>query len=69
MSVRIGIGAGIGGLLSPPGYWRWIDYYEESGIDSGWHSDQLLGPILEPLALLAALASPGRCASARTPLS
>ena len=57
MSVRIGIGAGIGGLLSPSDYWRWIDYCEESGIDSVWHSDQLLGPIVEPLALLAALAS------------
>lgn len=57
MSIRIGIGAGIGGSLSPPDYWRWIDYCEDNGIDSIWHSDQLLGATLEPLALLAALAA------------
>jgi probable F420-dependent oxidoreductase len=42
--------------MSPSNYWRWINYCEKSGIDSIWHSDQLLGASLEPLATLAALA-------------
>jgi probable F420-dependent oxidoreductase len=56
MSVRIGIGSGLGSTLSPRDYWRWIDFCEEAGIDSIWHSDQLLGATLEPMAMLAALA-------------
>ena len=57
MSVRIGIGPGLGVALTPRDYWRWVDYCEEAGIDSIWHSDQLLGGTMEPVALLAALAA------------
>ena len=56
MSVRVGMGSGLGGLLSPRDYWRWIDTCEDEGIDSIWHSDQLLSATLEPMAMLAALA-------------
>jgi probable F420-dependent oxidoreductase len=56
MSVRIGIGSGLAGRLSAQDYWHWIDYCEGYGIDSIWHSDQLVGSTLEPLAMLAALA-------------
>lgn len=56
MSVRIGMGPGLGTDLSPQDYWRWVDYCEEAGVDSIWHSDQLLGPTLEPVSMLAALA-------------
>jgi probable F420-dependent oxidoreductase len=39
-------------------YWRWIDFYEEAGIDSLWQTDRLIGEQahLECLALMAALA-------------
>jgi len=57
MSIRIGVGAGLGAPFSPGDYWRWVDYCEDSGIDSIWHSDQLLGPMVEPLVMLAALAA------------
>ena len=57
MSVRIGIGPGLGVALTAREYWRWVDYCEETGIDSIWHSDQLLGGTMEPVALLAALAA------------
>ena len=56
MSIRVGIGAGMAQPISPEAYWRWVALCEESGIDSIWHSDQLLGQTLEPMAMLAALA-------------
>lgn len=57
MSVKIGIGDGFGPTLAPPDYWTWIDFCEQGGIDSIWHSDQLLGPSVEPLTMLAAVAA------------
>jgi len=57
MSIRIGIGTGLGAALSPRDHWRWVDYCEDSGIDSIWHSDQLLGQTMEPMTMLAALAT------------
>lgn len=57
MTVRIGLGPGLGAGLSAPDYWRWIEQCEASGIDSIWHSDQLLGRSLEPVSMLAALAA------------
>lgn len=56
MSVRIGVSPGLVTALSPHDYWQWVDLCEESGVDSIWHSDQLLGATPEPLAMLAALA-------------
>ena len=57
MSVRIGLGPGIGAQVCATDYWRWIERCEAGGIDSIWHSDQLLGPTLEPVTMLAALAA------------
>ncbi|MET0544858.1 MAG: LLM class flavin-dependent oxidoreductase [Caulobacterales bacterium] len=57
MTIRIGVGPGLGGALSVDEYWRWLELCESSGIDSVWHSDQLIGPGLEPMAMMAALAA------------
>ena len=57
MTVRVGIGAGLGTQLSPQEYWRFVDFCETAGIDSIWHSDQLLGATLEPVTMLAALSA------------
>jgi len=57
MSIRVGMGTGLGANLSASDYWRWIDFCEEAGVDSIWHSDQLLGANVEPMAMLAALAA------------
>jgi len=57
VSVRIGIGPGLGTPLAARDYFRWVDFCEDGGIDSIWHSDQLLGTTLEPVTLLAALAA------------
>ncbi len=57
MSIRIGIGSGIGLPAEPELYWEWIRIADESGIDSIWHSDQLVGANIEPMAMLAALAA------------
>ena len=58
MSIKIGIGTALGGsALSPADYWRWVELCETGGIDSIWHSDQLLGEQLEPMTMLAALAA------------
>jgi probable F420-dependent oxidoreductase len=39
-------------------YWRWVDFCEESGVDSIWQTDRLISaePYLETLSTLAALA-------------
>lgn len=57
MTVRVGLGSGIGTALSADDYWQWIDSCEAGGIDSVWFSDQLLGRGLEPVTMLAALAA------------
>jgi probable F420-dependent oxidoreductase len=57
MTIRVGMGNGLGASLSAGDYWRWVDYCEESGVDSIWHSDQLLGANVEPMTMLAALAA------------
>jgi probable F420-dependent oxidoreductase len=43
---------------SAAGYWRWVDFCEESGVDSLWQTDRLIGEQshLECLAVMAALA-------------
>lgn len=60
MSIRIGIGSGLGEPTSVEDYWRWVEVCETRGIDSIWHSDQLLRPSLEPMAMMAALAASTR---------
>ena len=57
MSIRIGMGLGLGEPPSPEAYWRWVARCEALGVDSLWHSDQLLRPSLEPLVMMAALAA------------
>ena len=57
MSIRIGIGSGLGQAMDVGDYWRWVALCEAGGIDSLWHSDQLLRPSLEPMTMMAALAA------------
>ncbi|MCB2061874.1 MAG: LLM class flavin-dependent oxidoreductase, partial [Novosphingobium sp.] len=57
MTVRVGLGPGLGADLSADELWQWIDLCEAHGIDSLWFSDQLLGHSLEPVAMLAAMAA------------
>jgi probable F420-dependent oxidoreductase len=57
MSIRIGVGMGLGSPMPIDQYWRFVQMCETLAIDSIWHSDQLLRPSLEPIAMLAALAT------------
>jgi len=57
MSIRIGVGMGLGSPMPVEQYWRLVQLCEALEIDSIWHSDQLLRPSLEPIAMLAALAT------------
>lgn len=57
MTVRVGLGPGLGAGLSADELWQWIDLCEARGIDSLWFSDQLLGHSLEPVVMLAAMAA------------
>lgn len=60
MAYKIGIGVGLMGFKfsSARGFWRWVDFCEESGIDSLWQTDRLIGEQahLECLSAMAALA-------------
>jgi probable F420-dependent oxidoreductase len=38
-------------------YWEWVRLCEDGGIDSIWHSEQVVGPVLDPVVLLSALAA------------
>jgi probable F420-dependent oxidoreductase len=57
MSTRIGLGFGVFPFSDLQAFWRWIDYCDESEIDSVWLSERLVGapPQLEPLTALAAI--------------
>jgi probable F420-dependent oxidoreductase len=57
MSIKIGVGMGLGAPMPVEEYWRFVQLCEALGIDSLWHSDQLLRPSLEPITMLAALAT------------
>lgn len=57
MSIKIGVGMGLGAPMPVEEYWRFVQLCETLGIDSLWHSDQLLRPSLEPIVMLAALAT------------
>lgn len=56
MSIKVGLGAGLA-PMSREDYWRWIAFCDEGGIDSVWHSDQLLGKLPDPLVMAAAIAA------------
>jgi probable F420-dependent oxidoreductase len=57
MSTRIGLGFGVFPFSDAKAFWRWIDYCDESEIDSVWLSERLVGAAsqLEPLTALAAI--------------
>ena len=57
MTVRIGLGSGLGTAQTADEFWQWIECCEAGGIDSVWFSDQLLGRGLEPVTMLAAFAA------------
>ena len=60
MSVRIGVGLGLGGFPfeSIREFRQWLDVCEDSSIDSIWQSDRVVSrdPALEPMALLSVVA-------------
>jgi probable F420-dependent oxidoreductase len=59
MSVRIGMALGMLPFSSPRELWRWVEACEGGDVDSIWQVDRLVSaePVLEPLSLMAALAS------------
>jgi len=60
MTVRIGVGLGLGGFPFETirDFRRWLDACEDSSIDSIWQSDRVISrdPALEPMTLLAMIA-------------
>ena len=60
MSVRIGVGLGLGGFPFETirDVRRWLDACEDSSIDSIWQSDRVISrdPALEPMTLLSVIA-------------
>ena len=58
MSVRIGLGGSGLPLPDPAAFWRWVDFCDETEIDSLWLSDRLVSTqaSLEPMTAVAALA-------------
>ncbi len=58
MSVRIGLGFGVFPFSGPAEFWRWVDFCEQSKVDSIWLSERLVGSqdFLEPISALAAIA-------------
>jgi probable F420-dependent oxidoreductase len=60
MSVRIGVGLGLGGFPFETirDFRRWLDACEDSSIDSIWQSDRVISrdPALEPMTLLSVIA-------------
>ncbi len=60
MTRKIGIGLGLMSFTfsSVAGFWRWVDFCEEAGIDSLWQTDRLVGDVshLECLSAMAAIA-------------
>jgi len=59
MSVRIGMALGMFPFSSPQELWQWVEACEGGDVDSIWQTDRLVSvePSLEPLSLMAALAS------------
>ena len=59
MSVRIGLTIPVPMTRDTDAFWRYVDFCEAGGIDSLWHSDQLISPegSLETMSVMAALAA------------
>lgn len=64
MSVRIGVGLGLGGFPfeSIDAFRAWLDVCEDSSIDSIWQSDRVVSrePAFEPMTLLSVIAGATR---------
>ena len=58
MSIQAGVGLATYPFESADGYWRWVRYCDENGIDSIWQTDRLVSsePVLESMTTMAALA-------------
>lgn len=60
MTVRIGVGLGLGGFPfeTITDFRRWLDVCEDSAIDSIWQSDRVVSrdPAFEPMTLLSVIA-------------
>ena len=60
MTIRIGVGLGLGGFPfeTIDAFRRWLDVCENSNIDSIWHSDRVVSrePAFEPMTLLSVIA-------------
>jgi probable F420-dependent oxidoreductase len=59
-SRRISVGLGLADFpfTDTAAFWAWVDFCEQSGVDSLWQTDRLIGrePYLETLTVMAALA-------------
>ncbi len=58
MSVRVGVGIAGFPFENQAEFWRWVDFCEESRIDSVWLSERLVSTqaFLEPVSAVAAIA-------------
>ena len=62
MTIGAGLGMATYTFSSVDGYWRWIRYCDEAGVDSIWQTDRLISkePFLECMSTMAALAGATR---------
>ena len=58
MSIGAGLGLAAYTFSSSDGFWRWVRYCDEAGVDSLWQTDRMVSrqPFLECMSLMAALA-------------
>jgi probable F420-dependent oxidoreductase len=58
MSIHAGVGLATYPFESTDGYWEWVHYCDENGVDSIWQTDRLVSsePVLESMVTMAALA-------------
>ena len=59
MTVSAGLGIANFQFDNADGFWDWVDLCEDSGVNSLWQSDRLIGtdPNLECMSVMAALAA------------
>ncbi|MCB1685358.1 MAG: LLM class flavin-dependent oxidoreductase [Pseudomonadales bacterium] len=58
MTISAGLGIASYPFANPGEFWSWVDLCEDSGVDSLWQSDRIIGadPNLECMSVMAALA-------------
>ncbi len=56
--IAVGLGLAEFPFATMGGFWRWVDFCEQGGVDSLWQTDRLVSrePILEAMAAMAAIA-------------